>query len=311
MIPNITVLLTVYNGMPYLPQTVASVLGQCAAPESGFVFLIVNNGSTDGSAEFLRDLADSQTARNIQIRLIDLDKNIGRTPALNLGLKSIETAYTAIIDADDLALPGRLEAQERFLEANPEIALLGSNVRYIDKTGKLVGNGVFPATHAALCRRLPLYNQFAHAACMFRTGAVKGVGGYPEEFNYAQDLALWLKLFAQGYKAANLADCYAAIRVHPGQATRSEFYKQARAADELALGQMMLALPDFPAESRQLVLLRMAVTKWRQGDKTGARELFRSALKERFLPLNPLLWLRACEEARRLSLRVFRKVWRS
>ncbi len=307
MIPNLTVLLTVYNGMPYLPQTVASILGQRMAAEAGFCFLLVNNGSTDGSAEFLRELAGSDASRNIRIRLIDLDENIGRTQALNLGLEKIETPYTAIIDADDLALPGRLEAQLRFLESNPEIALLGSNVHYIDKSGRLVGKSAFPATHAALCRQLPLYNQFAHAACMFRTEAAKDVDGYPVEFNYAQDLALWLKLFAWGYKSASLPDFYAAIRIHPGQATRSETYKQARAADELALGQMMLGLPEFPSESRQLVLLRMAVTKWKLGDKGGAKGAFLAALKERLLPLNPLLWMRASEEARRLLRRVLRR----
>lgn len=336
MTRKLTVLLTVYNGMPYLPRTVASVLGQRLASEDNFCFLLVNNGSTDGSAEFLRSLrADSpeskerreglqdphgpqgaqgtqgaqgaQGTQGTTVRLLDLKQNIGRTPVLNLALEHVDTPYTAIIDADDLALPGRLEAQLRFLEEHREIALLGSNVRYIDENDKPVGQSAFPDGHAALCRRLPLYNQFAHAACMFRTEAVKNAGGYPAEFHYAQDFALWLKLFARGHKAASLPGFYAAIRIHPGQATRSEAYRQARAADELALGPMMLALPDFPAESRQLALLRLAVTRWRMGDKSGAGENFRQALKEYWLPLNPLLWMRAFEETRRLPRQLLRR----
>ena len=306
---KLTVLLTVHNGMPFLPQTVQSILHQNdktneklgKAQDLAFDFLIIDNASTDDTQEFLQKLSDPRI--NI-VRNID---KVERSLVLNQALELIKTPYTAIIDADDLALPGRLAAQMEYLEANPNVALVGSNVRYINETGQVIGRTYFPSNapteHSELCRRLPVVNPFSHAACMFRTEAVNSVGGYPQEFKYAHDLALWLKLFLNGYKAASLQGFYAAIRMHSGQATKSDAYKNARLQDELELAKIMLTLPDFGSDSKQLTQLRMALSLWKLGQKDAAKQEFKNAMKERIFLFNPLIWLRAFEEVQKILRR--------
>ncbi|SHN49664.1 glycosyltransferase family 2 protein [Desulfovibrio litoralis] len=304
---KLTVLLTVYNGMPYLPDTVKSVLNQNDNSSGSHVsselkednslkfnLLIINNASTDGTAEYLKQINDPR------VKIIHNKVQKDRTQALNQGLELIFTEYTAIIDADDLALDGRFVNQLNFLEENQNIVLLGSNIEYIDTEGRVIGFETYPVNHKDLCSRLPLFNQFAHAACMFRTEAVKLVGGYPEDFKYAQDLALWLKLITNNYQVASLAHNYAAIRLHKAQATRSKEYQELRLLDELRLHKLMLKLPNIDANVRQFALFRVAVAAFKLGRRNQAKRAFTEAFKEKFFLFNPLFWLRLKIELKRL-----------
>lgn len=294
--PEITVLLTVYNGMPFLPEAVESILAQT---RRDFAFLVVNNGSRDSSGMYLGALADPR------LKVVHLEETLPRTEVLNKALEMVETPLTAVIDADDLAEPDRLEAQAAFLESHPDIALVGCNVRYIDPQGNTLGTDEFPEDHAALTARMPLFNQFAHAGCMYRTEAALAVGGYPRSSPYAQDQALWLALFRAGYKSASIPGILAGIRVHPGQQTRSAELNRARAEDDANLALAMLDIPGLPAASRQAARLRQAAALWRLGRKGECFSVFRAAVQEGplLLPVNPILW-------QRLFLQIKRRIKR-
>ena len=290
--PEITVLLTVYNGMAFLPEAVESILAQT---RRDFVFLVLNNGSGDNSGMYLSSLDDPR------LKIVHLESTLPRTDVLNKALAMVETPLTAVIDADDLAEPDRLEAQAAFLESRPDVALVGCNVRYVDPQGAILGSDEFPEDHAALTARMPLFNQFAHAGCMYRTKAALAVGGYPRTSPYAQDQALWLALFRAGYKAASIPRVLAGIRVHPGQQTRSAALNRARAEDDANLARAMLDIPGLPAASRQAARLRQAAALWRLGRKRECLSVFRAALGEGplLLPANPILWQRLCLQIKR------------
>ena len=303
---SITVLMTAYNAMPYIKEAVESVLAQT---HRDFTLLILNNGSLDGTGDYLREVAagHNDSEKHPRLNIVHLDKNIGRTPVLNKGLGLVDTDITAILDADDIAMPQRLSRTVDFFIRNPDIDLVGSDITYIDGTGNIVGEDRFPGEHEELCRRLPLVNQFAHSACAFRTEKARAVGGYSENFPYAQDLALWIAIFKANGKAASMKESLARIRVHPGQATRDMALMKLRAKDNFKLSQAMLEIPELEPASRQAARLRSAGALFKLGRPQEALAEIWRGINEAplLLPFNRLLWGRLLlEHGKRTKRRV-------
>lgn len=247
----VTVLMTVYNGMPYLKEAVESILHQ---DFDDFEFLVINNGSSDASPAYLNSLDDGR------LRIVHLEKNIGRTPALNHGLSLVESEYAAIIDADDISEEKRLSSQLDFLNKNPDIVLLGAGIAYIDSEGKPLGEEVFSRSHSEVLRTLPVFNQFAHAACMYRTAQAREAGGYPETFNYAQDYALWLNMIKRGGKVSCLKACLAKIRSHSGQETKRDDHIELRREEDIRLMELYLSIKGLDKESKQAAFMRISAS---------------------------------------------------
>ena len=113
--PALTVLMPVYNTEKYLKEAVDSILQQ-SFPD--FEFLIIDDSSTDSSAEIIAAYRDPR------IRVLKNEKNMGMSATLNKGIEMCRTELIARMDADDISYPERLEKQFRFFESNPECALL-------------------------------------------------------------------------------------------------------------------------------------------------------------------------------------------
>lgn len=296
--PSLTLLMTVYNGMPYLMESVRSVLSQDLRD---FTFLILNNGSTDGTRAFLEETEERHAGYLPHLTCLHLPANIGRTAVLNKGLSLAQTELTAILDADDLALSGRLSAQAAFFRDNPAVDLLGSDITYMDGNGNTTGRESFPTDHDTLINNLPLYNQFAHSACAYRTHAALEAGSYPQDFPYAQDFALWIAMLTKGCRAASLPKVLTGVRVHPGQATRDLSLLIVRREDNHNLAQAMLGIPGLSRSARQAARLRSAGALYSLGRKKEALGEAWMALREAPLGLfaNPLLWRRARVQLKR------------
>ncbi|MDR2801493.1 MAG: glycosyltransferase [Desulfovibrio sp.] len=295
---SLTVIMTVRNGMPYLEEAVNSIFAQTLRD---FTFLIVNNASEDGTRAFLEQTASRAHSKRLLLRVEHLPVNAGRTGALNLALGLVETKLTAVMDADDLSARNRLERQTEFLRLHPEVVLLGSDVDYIDAQGRVVREERFPTTHESLRDHFPLYNPFAHSACMYRTGAARAAGGYDSSFVYAQDMALWIAMLRGGGQAASLGEKLALIRKHGGQATQNAGMAGERAVDNLRLCEAMLGLPGLGGSARQAALLRFACARYVLGEKKSALTQALAAVAEAPLHffLNPLLWRRLVHSLRR------------
>ncbi len=184
--PLVSVIMSVYNGERYLAQAVESILAQT---ETDFEFIIINDGSTDGTAELLRSYATRDT------RIIVLDQsNHGLTVSLNRALSEARGTYIARMDADDISAPDRLKKQIARLATHPDYGCVGSDILRIDEHG--AEKGVEKLSRFDIVKRLPKRNTLVHGSLMFRAEVVTSLGGYRTDYRYAQDYDLLLRLLS-------------------------------------------------------------------------------------------------------------------
>ena len=210
--PRVSVLMTVYNGAQWLGEAVDSLLAQTY---SKWELIAIENGSTDNSADVLASYDDPR------IRVITISENMGRTPALRYALDVAHGEYIAVLDADDVSLPERLALEVDYLDAHPKIVLVGGWVERIDGEGKRIGEYTPPTDQRELYDRFGWENPVVHSTAMYRANAARAVGGYPENFPYAQDLGLWLLLIKRG-EVGMIGEYLARHRSTPQGMTRSK-----------------------------------------------------------------------------------------
>lgn len=194
--PQISVVMSVHNGEQYLKEAVQSILRQSY---QDFEFIIIDDGSTDKTSEIIKSFND------FRIKVITNSENLGLTKSLNKGAKTAKGKYIARMDADDISLPHRFEVQTAFLEKNPQYALVGSSYYQINSTGKIVAYTGVLTKNLEIRSGLLKQNWFGHGSVMIRKSAFIDCNGYDEEFEYAQDYDLWLRLSEQ-FKIANIEE---------------------------------------------------------------------------------------------------------
>jgi glycosyltransferase involved in cell wall biosynthesis len=207
--PQVTVLMPVYNAMPFLPMAIESVLAQSL---SAFELLIIDDGSTDGTCAYLESLRDGR------IRIVRrTHEGLGAT--LNVGLGLCNTEYIARMDGDDVIHPRRLEAQLEYLIHNPHVCMVGSQVEFLVSvpTG-LVAR--VPTEHNEIVERLlAAKSGTSHATLMMRLSVVRRIGGY-RIAGSGEDLDFCLRMCEAG-RAANLAGIYYYYRLLPSSVSLS------------------------------------------------------------------------------------------
>ena len=221
-----SVLLATYNGRKYLAEAIESIVNQ---QFRGFEFLLIDDGSTDGSLAVMQRYA----AADPRIRLISW-ANRGLTPSLNEGIRLARAPLIARMDADDVALPTRLEKQVQFLSDHPEVALVGSQVILIDPAGRPIGakHGL-PLDHAAIDGALVNVGwPLVHPAVMFRRDAVLALGGYCDEFRVNQDHDLFLRI-GERHHLANLPDTLLLYRQHFESVSLAKSQLQAKTLERI------------------------------------------------------------------------------
>lgn len=198
-IPEITVLMSVFNKERYLAEAVESILNQTFRD---FEFIIIDDGSTDGSLEILQRYA----AEDKRIRLVSRE-NRGLVATSNEGLELARAPLLARLDADDVALPMRLAKQTAFMREHHEVVCLGGAYELIDETGRFLTLLSPRLDNETIQGALIIGNcEIWHSAIMMRTASVHLVGGYDISFiKGAEDLDLFLKLGEVG-ELANLSD---------------------------------------------------------------------------------------------------------
>lgn len=204
--PRISVLMAVYNGQRFLKAAVESILAQSF---EDFEFIIVDDGSTDRSPALLRRYAD----RDPRIRLVSLP-HAGLTRSLNQGLAIARGELVARMDADDVARPQRFARQVAFLDAHPDIVLVGCAHELIDANDHILQTEIPASDDQAIQERhLRGLTSICHPCVMARRAALSEIGGYDERYPAAQDLDLYLRLGEIG-KLANLPQVLMQYRFH-------------------------------------------------------------------------------------------------
>ena len=194
--PRITVLMPVYNGMPYIPEAVDSVLSQS---ETDWQPIISDNGSKDGTRDYLRTLTDPR------IRVHYQDTNLDIFGNLNFLLEQSRTDIAKILCADDVLLPGALARIAAFMEERPWCAvsrcLASGDLKKFGPGSRCELEGALPrhltpaAAVLAFATFGNLVGNLSKAAC--RTGLVLRQGGFDQQFPYAGDYAGWLNVAAE------------------------------------------------------------------------------------------------------------------
>lgn len=205
--PRISVAMPVYNCEKYLAKAIESILSQTF---TDFEFLIVNDGSTDGSLGIIEDYAN----RDRRIKPVSR-ANTGLLVALNEMLGRARGEYIARMDADDVALPERFERQVNYLDDHPECVLVGSRVLIIDPDGDPLREMGDALTHEEIDDALMSARgqMIYHPSVMFRRQVVLDLGGYRPKYDLTEDLDLFLRLAEVG-RIINLAEPLLQYREH-------------------------------------------------------------------------------------------------
>jgi glycosyltransferase involved in cell wall biosynthesis len=203
--PPISVVMPVYNAEPFLRQAIDSILAQTLRD---FEFIIIDDGSTDGTANLL----ESYRRRDARLR-VHRAAHQGLPACLNLGLRLASGKYIARMDGDDVSLPERFERQFRRLEANPSLAILGTQIRRINADGAVIDASNVPLDHAAILASMQQVCCLHHPTVMMRAAALEQLGGYRECFEAAEDHDLWLRA-AERFELGNLPDALLLYRIH-------------------------------------------------------------------------------------------------
>ncbi len=266
---RLTVVLPVYNGMPFLPEALKSILQQTF---TDFNVVVVDDGSTDGSAEYLRSIGDPRV-------LIVSQSNQGPGAARNAGLRYCQAEYVALMDQDDLSLPDRFLYQLEYLDAHPDVVMVGTQIRF------LVGNVTQGALrcpvdhHGIETRLLRAQAGVCHPSLMFRSETANAIGGYPTGV-LGEDVDFCLRMCEQG-RTANLDQVLFFYRFHTRQTVMTR-YKQLCRDNRYAAHRAICRRRGEPEPSvHSYAANQSAVTRWRRSVEAWATREYRLSIIDR------------------------------
>ena len=199
---KLTITLPVYNGMPYVEDAVESILAQT---HDDFHFLIIDDGSRDGSTEYLKSINDSR------VHLI-VRENRGLGATLNQLFAESETEYVVRMDSDDVCAPDRLQKMVAFIDSNNDFVMAGSDQAFL-VDGKTLKAAPRPTDHENI-RRLLLKKRpgILHPTVVVRRDAWARVGGYRLS-GAGEDLDFCLRMCDVG-KVTNIPEVLYYYRLH-------------------------------------------------------------------------------------------------
>lgn len=236
--PLISVMMSVYNAERYVAEAIQSILGQT---EGRFEFLIVNDGSRDASGSII----DRYAAQNSRIRAIH-QENRGLIVSLNRMLDEARAPLVARMDSDDVSRPERFAVQLAWMQAHPDIAVLGTNTDELDADGAFFPCSDFHPEHPADIReRLMAASAMCHPSVMMRRDVIRALGGYRAAFRHCEDYDLWLRV-SERHDLYNLPDRLFLYRRSPDQVSEKHILVQAigAACARYAAQQRRAGLPD-------------------------------------------------------------------
>lgn len=243
--PLISVIMPVYNGMPYLEQAIESILKQSY---KNLELIIVDDKSTDDSVLFAKKIKDTR------VRIIRNLKNIGIANSLNIAIDSSRGDYIARMDADDISMPKRLEKQLKFLQKNKSISICGSFVYLINDKGEIIGTKKYPEKNKDLKKALNFYSPIIHPTFFGKSTFFKKLSGYNPDFEYAEDYELLVRS-REKYKMANVPQYLLKWRLWDKRRSRLNMKKM----DNLDFKIKLINLKKTPSVLSLFILIKKAL----------------------------------------------------
>ncbi len=211
----ITVVMSVYNCEKYVEAAIESIINQSF---ENFQFIIVDNASNDGTTKILKQYAK----RERRIKVIRNETNLGMYASREVGIYSARTAWVALMDADDIAEPIRLERQAAFIRANgSDLGAFGSWGRSVNDRGEVLGSMTMEPTTVDKFRTIFVRNEtiaLLDPSSVIHRKTFQEVGGYRPEYSPAADIDLWYRIAESGRTILVIPEFLMRYRVH-GQST--------------------------------------------------------------------------------------------
>lgn len=167
-----------------------------------FECIVVDESTDSAAAAACRDLC----ARDARFRYVHPEQRLGLAASLNLGISMARAPLIARFDSDDICMPERLERQVAYMDAHPEVGVLGGGLEIMDESCHTLAFRSYPQDHAVIERKLQTTTPIAHPTVMMRKALIEQYGGYDSSFRFAEDLDLWLRMVNRGVRFANLPD---------------------------------------------------------------------------------------------------------
>ena len=237
MSPKISVIMGINNCENTLEEAIDSIISQTY---QNWELIMCDDGSSDQTCEvaqrYQRKFPD-------KIVLLRNKKNMGLNYTLNRCLEIARGEYIARMDGDDISLPERFEKELVFLEKNPQFALVSAEMEMFDESG------VWGKTYAKpepqindFCGRVPF---FVHAAVMIRADVMREVGGYTVDPGLlrVEDCHLWFKIYAAGYRGANIREVLYRMRNDRNAIFRRTLRARINGRRAMWIGFKMLRMP--------------------------------------------------------------------
>ena len=281
---QVSVIMTAYNAQTYLAEAIDSVLNQSF---TNFEFLIHDDGSTDGTLGILESYA-AQDARII----VTTASNQGVFAARNFLQNKAQGEFLAVMDADDICLPDRLEKQMAYMATEAHCAAVGGANVLIDVSGRPILLNAMPTGHEAIDgQNIRGVVSIHHPTVLMRKDAVVKAGGYDPSFKASGDLDLWLRM-AEMAQLANLPDLVLKYRIHDNSISGSkrdlqrQMCRQAceaawlrRGLTDVSFDYSEWRMTDTP-ESRQEFNLRYGWQAWSNGYRDTWRHYALQSVKQ-------------------------------
>lgn len=189
--PKISVVIPVHNGAPFLRASITSILQQTCVD---FEIVVVDDGSTDASAS----IAETFVRRDRRVVLLRNDRNEGISFSLNHALSVASGKYVMRQDADDIALPHRIERQAAELDRRENAVAVVSDYAVADENGRIRRTVHNRLSDTALRWLLLFHNPAGGNRIMFRRSAAAAAGGFDASFALGEDHDFASRLVAVG-----------------------------------------------------------------------------------------------------------------
>ena len=262
----VSVVMPVYNGERYLKEAMESILNQTFRD---FEFIIINDASTDKSEEIIKSFIDSR------IIYIKNDKNLGQAESLNKGIRNTRGLYVARMDQDDISLPERISVQSAYMEANREVAILGTWIQEIDKDNNAIRRSLFPNTPSPSIKtrlffaRLAGWASIAHPTVMIKRDLFDKIGYYDPKYHICQDYDLWFRTVKK-YRIENIPKVLLSYRNHGLSTCKRRYRDTVKEMEDIIASNVDFYMEKSSREERDIVI-RMLTLKKQTNHNNGKR----------------------------------------
>lgn len=275
--PRVTILLTCYNHVKYLPVALESIRAQTF---TDYEVVALDDGSTDGTREWL--------AAQTGIKVVFNEENLGTYGTLNKGLDMATGEYVAVFNDDDVWMPTKLEKQVALLDANPKVGLVHTEGEFIDGEGKVFeGEPLgfkFPRFETGdILLDLVYENKIIASAALFRKSIADELGGFNEFYFGSGDWEMWFRI-AERYDVGCVNEKLSQYRVHGANASH-KLEKIWR--DDARLRDWMIPRLDdlgdrFPKDKTQAAIAHcwaaLGTVRMLNGDTKASREAYKASM---------------------------------